>query len=235
VAKKKKHRQAAEEARPAATPQAEYDPEKHCGFLRKNGSRCLRPKGWGVKDRTDGPCRRHGGAAAKANVRTGVYSKLKSDRLTNLIERVRAADHDVLDLTPEAELIRAITIDFLERYDEMREALILWHNTVGGTMQALAKATDAGDAKKVRKLLKRLDRCLNDRPVKVLDIADVSLLVDRIGRTVERIHKIRSNTSVTHEKLGAIFNSMTAVLVMHVDDKTKMQRILEGWKKIVVD
>lgn len=212
-----------------------FDPDKHCGKKKSDGTKCTRPKGYGVKGVSDGPCKHHGGAAAKASRTHGMYSTIKSDRVKKLLKRVRKAEHDVMDLAPEAELIRALTIDFLERYDEMQSALLLWHDTVDGTTHSLIRAVDAGDAKGVQKLLKRLDKSFNKRPTRILDIADVSVLVDRIGRTVERIHKIRSTATVSHEQLGAIFNAMSAVLVLYVqDDKTK-QQILEGWKRITVE
>jgi len=212
-----------------------YDPDKHCGARKRDGSRCLKSKGWGVKGVSDGPCRAHGGAAAKANRTHGWYSNIKSDRVKSLLKRVRKAEHDVMDLAPEAELIRAMAIDFLERYDEMQGALLLWHQTVDGTTHTLIRAVDAGDAKSVKKLLKKLDKSFNKRPAQILDITDVSVLVDKIGRTVERIHKIRSSASISHEQLGAIFNSMSAVLLLHVQDDKVKQQIFEGWKRITVE
>ena len=86
-----------------------------CGRKKKQGpGHCARPAGWGTDHPGEGPCKLHGG---KTPVKTGCYSKIQRKRLRELIEEF-LNDPDPFNLLPEVALLRALVLDYIERYDE---------------------------------------------------------------------------------------------------------------------
>jgi hypothetical protein len=57
----------------------------------------------------------------------GRYSMIARPAIQGRLDALNAADPDPLDLLPELHLLRALVIDFIERYDTSREALLAWH------------------------------------------------------------------------------------------------------------
>src|SRR3990167_9211956 len=167
-----------------------FDPAKHCGANKKDGTKCKQPKGWAVKGTSDGPCKRHGGAAAAANLKTGVWAVIERDNYLSIHKKLQEQKFDFLDLVPAAELLWVQSIDYINRYASFVEALIAWHNSHETAVNDIFNALNVRDVTKLREGLIALKEAMSQRPRSVLDIAAVSVLVDRIGRMVERMHKI---------------------------------------------
>ena len=216
---------------PART-EREFDPLNHCGAKLESGRRCKNPKGFRVPGRNGhGPCHLHGGTGAKSLQTHGIYSKLDSPRLEHLLKRIKNTGHDVLDLEPEANLIRALTIDYVERHQALTDALILWHQTARTNLQDLRDAMADKDTRRIVELLPAIASIDQTKPPKTPDISEAAKLIDRIGRTVERIHRIRSDRSISDIQLQAIFAAQTAILVKHLD-RAMLRQILDDYDRI---
>jgi len=100
-----------------------HPPDWYCpATAKQTGRQCGRRAGHGTGNKGVGPCRNHGGATP---IKTGRYSKINRPRIKELIEQFEA-DPNPTDLLPEIQLLRALIQDYVERYDEYTEALILW-------------------------------------------------------------------------------------------------------------
>lgn len=96
-----------------------------CGARTRSRGVCAHPAGWGTDHPGQGRCKLHGGATP---VRHGRYSTIRREAIRELIEQ-HAADPDPLNLLPELAAARALFQDYVERYDEWREAILAWHES----------------------------------------------------------------------------------------------------------
>ena len=209
-----------------------FDPERHCGAKLRSGGRCRKTKGWGVPGRNGlGPCKLHGGMNGVANLKHGLYSRIRSPRLQSLMDQQDESGQDVLDLRPEAKLLRALTVDYIDRFEARDRALQLWHNTAGGGIEGLIESVANGEQGALADLVRTLRAALEDRPPQLPDLTAAGALVEKIGRTVERIEKLQSSRGVTVAQLKFIFQAQTNILSKHIDDKT-MERILADFRRI---
>jgi hypothetical protein len=70
------------------------------------------------------------------------------------------------------------------------------------------------------------------RPAEQPDLEAISMLMDRLGRTVERIH--RTGAVCTRDQLIRILDRMGGVVASWVDSETA-QKIIEAWKNLDVE
>ena len=99
-----------------------------CGATTTAGKQCQRPAGWGTAHVGDGRCKLHGGNAGRP-IKTGLrsrYAAIRRPRIKELIESFEK-DPDPENLLPEVQLLRALILDYVERYDEQTEGLMAWH------------------------------------------------------------------------------------------------------------
>lgn len=177
-----------------------------CGARKKQGSgRCTQIAGWGTDHPRVGKCKLHGGATP---VKSGRYSKIKRTALRELIAQ-HAEDQDPLDILPELAAARALFQDFIERYDEWREALLGWHESF----------TDEEKAERAK-------------PRQILDIADAYRILSEVTKIAERIEKIRSQNAVSRSDLLRIMEEMGRYVERHVKDSKARERIKDGWLSI---
>jgi hypothetical protein len=106
-----------------------------CGARNRAGGTCGHPAGYGTPHPGEGRCKFHGGLNP---VRHGRYSTIKRAEIRELIEH-HEGDPDPLNLLPELATARALFQDFIDRYDEWREALIAWHRTYTAAERPLAE------------------------------------------------------------------------------------------------
>src|SRR5690554_1667741 len=98
-----------------------------CGAKTRSGAPCKKQAGWGTDHLGQGKCRLHGGATP---VKHGRYSTITRPRIRELLDQFEN-DAEPLNLLPEVKLLRALLTDFVERYDEITEATLAWHNSWG--------------------------------------------------------------------------------------------------------
>jgi hypothetical protein len=112
-----------------------------------------------------GRCYHHSGTKQSTS---GRYSTLTNARVAPLVAAFMA-DPAPTDLAPEVALLRALVHDFVERYNEIVDALDAWNHL----------------------------RNPNERPQRVPELSDVAALVAEVGKMVERIEKIRTAAHIS--------------------------------------
>lgn len=189
------------------------DPTKLCGAqLRKRPGRyCRQPLGYKTPHVGSGRCYLHGGLTP---IKTGMHSMIKHTRLKDLLTELEKTDQEVMDLEPEVKLMRAMVIDFINRYDDFVDQLETWYNAI-----------DAG----------RSDQKLPPIPRKFPDLNDASQLIEGTSRIVERIHKITREGSITLDVFRTVMSRMGAVVAGCVADDRMLKKIEDGWQEILVD
>lgn len=185
------------------------DPAKLCGAkLRKKDRTCRQPAGYKTPHVGEGRCWLHGGLTP---VKHGRYSKIKGGRIRTLLDELKEHDQNVMDLEPEAQMLRAMLIDYIERYEEINDALLDWH-------KEYQKANKSAP--------------LPHRP---LELHDAQNLVEGISRVVERIHKITSSGAIQLDAFRHLMSQMGAIVAQHVNDDDALQRIEADWMGLVVN
>lgn len=180
--------------------------ESICGGQRRSdGFACHADAGKGTDHLGEGRCKHHGGASI---VKHGRYSKVRREPIRKLIAEFEE-DPDPLDLLPDLAAMRALFTDFVERYDEWREAILAWHASFG---------TENGNAK----------------PRQILDLADATRILDRVGKMVERIEKVRSANAISQPEFYRMMGEMGRVVAEYVEDEELRGKIREGWLAIRV-
>src|SRR5687768_14069600 len=86
--------------------------DKLCNGKRRNGELCKKPAGAGTDHLGEGRCRRHGGLQSKRVVH-GWYSQVTHARIREVLVELAKMDMNAMDLIPEANLLRAMTIDYV--------------------------------------------------------------------------------------------------------------------------
>lgn len=115
---------------PAATPPHD---DGCCGAKTRSGTPCTQRAGWGTDHPGVGRCKLHGG---KSLVRHGLYSAIQRPRIAALIAQFEALpESEALRTLPELAAARALFVDWVERYDEITEALLAWHASYAQSMR----------------------------------------------------------------------------------------------------
>lgn len=199
-----------------------YDPTEGgrlCGTPRKSrpGAYCRRQSGFKTDHPGQGRCHLHGGLNQGANAQRGArgqtkhlfvhpYATIIHDRMSDKWNQLAQSEYNVLDLVPEAHLLRVIIVDFINRYEEHTAALIRWHQGV-----------------------------TNTKPRRVMDIADASRLIDSLSKVVERIHKMRQEGAISLETFRRVTEAMAIVVAKYVRDPGTLGDIERDWNLIAID
>lgn len=208
---------------------------RFCGASKRQGEgTCTRPAGWGTDHVGAGRCKLHGGLSP---VRSGRYSTVKREGLRDLIA-THEADPDPLNILPELGAARALFQDFIERYDEWRDAVVAWHASFGDEYRDARKewleehggaceACKGSGRKGAEPEPNPLDYV--NKPREVLDISDAYRIVSEVTKIVQRIEDIRAKNAVSRPELHRIVSEMWRVVELHVGDGEQRGRIREGW------
>ena len=225
--------------------------DKYCGAKTRSGTLCKRPSGWGTDHVGVGRCKLHGGATP---IKSGRYSRLKTERLRSLIEEYEA-DPNPTDIMPELAAARALFQDFIERYQCFTDALIAWHqsyqqgrqrpispekasaflNLVDDYEELIAEREDdlsdrqKGDLDFARQYVEALQNDNGNKPHQVLDIGDAYRILSEITKIVERHERIKSANAISRPDLARVMGEMARVVGTYIDDQATLQKIKEGW------
>ena len=165
-----------------------------CGAKKRQGKgKCTRPAGWGTDHAGQGRCKLHGGSTP---IKHGRYSKITRPALQERIQRFEA-DPDPTNLLPEVALLRALTEDLVQRFDDIYGpdgALLAWHESF------------------------RSDPNAPNKPRQMPDLSSLSTMVDKVGAMVDRIQKWKNEGSVTLETLNRVLQQFGAELVLAVQE-----------------
>jgi hypothetical protein len=226
-----------------------------CGRNKRQGEgTCTQPAGWGTYHPGVGACKFHGG---NLPTKHGRYSGIKREALRELIEH-HEADPDPLNIFPELAAARALFQDFIERYDDWREAVVAWHVTyrasgrpVPGDLRVAFEAAldeyeallnergessdkQEEDLAKARKFVELLSSPHEGKPLQVLDIGDAYRILSEVTKIAERIERIRASNAISRPDLMRVMQEMGRIVTHHVTDPEVQQAIKEGWLGIRV-
>lgn len=191
-----------------------------CGAKTRAGTPCRKTAGWGTDHVGVGRCRLHGGATP---IKHGARSQLRrygrlNHRIGELIE-VYEQDPDPTNILSEIAAMRALFHDWIERYEEWKEQMLLWWATVTGRKSQNPEVAAA-----------RL--VLNDAaPRQLMDISDGGRLISEATKMVARLEKIRSQDAISRPELARIWQEMWRAVQMECDEDTA-DRIREAWLRI---
>lgn len=188
----------------------------------------------------------------------GRYSTVRRTAIRELIEK-HEADPDPLNILPELAAARALFQDYIERYDEWREAVIAWHQSyqkVGRPLPATmvlafeacldeydnllnergeASEKQEADLEAARSFVELLRDPGEAKPTQVLDIADAYRIVSEITKIAARIEKIRAANAISRPNLFRLMAEMGRIVEHHngePDPEARLERIREGWLSI---
>jgi len=213
-----------------------------CGAeRRRGGGPCLRPAGWNTDHPGSGLCSEHE-RGSRGRVKKQRYDGLHSPRLRDLLAELEN-DPNPLDLLPEVRILRALVIDYIERYDRMMESLMEWRTVWRSDFAAAIKEwKDEAE----RRLSEDLDADLPKfpqpqqfmraaGPTQILDVSSAGNLIDKIGGMVDRIEKHKSASGISLESLNGILEQVGIELVhsvrKEVADEALRERILATFEK----
>jgi hypothetical protein len=233
-------------------PDSERRPELpgRCNATKMNGEPCWRLAGARTDHMGYGRCSLHGG---KTPVIHGRYSKLKHLRVAKRMEEIEQ-DPDPLNILPELALLRALTIDYIERYEENTEAVLAWHQSYvarplsGERIEALQRILDECERRMreyeepseeewaalahSRDTIDRLAAAQTNKPRQVLDLAAAKDLLAEVTKMVERIERIRSQDAISRPELLRVMTHMGRVVEMFVKDPTTLDKIRNNWLQL---
>lgn len=224
-----------------------------CGRTKRSKedpSPCRKTAGWGTAHPGVGPCKLHGG---NNPIKHGRYSTIKRESLREAIAEF-AADPDPLDILPELAVARALMRDFIERYDEWRDALLAWHETYRETGRPIpgymygalqrcleeyeillneqvevtdGQEKDMADARKFLELLS--DPTDGGKPREILDLSDAVRHADTISKMWKRVQDVRSQDAISRKDLMRIITEMGRSVDLRVSDPGERERIRNDW------
>lgn len=175
-----------------------------CGRIKKDGKPCQNLAGYRTPHPGQGQCFKHGGNIVRMN---GRYSNVVHDSLREKLDQIANDEVALMDLAPEATLLRALTIDFVNRYELFSQALLKWYAT--------------NDA--------------STKPRRIMDIADAGRLVEAISRVVHRMHQIQQEGAISLETFRRVTEMMGVVVTKHVTDPETLFKIEQEWAALPVD
>lgn len=137
----------------------------------------------------------------------GAYKYVRFNKIRDLMTRLSRIEFNAMDLIPEANLLRALTVDFIERYEEFSEALMAWYH----------------------------DPESKTKPRRVMDISDASYLIESISRVVQRMHQIQSQGAISLETFKRVTERMGMIVANNVKDPLVLNKIEEEWMQLSLD
>lgn len=194
------------------------EPRPHaplCGAPNKRGNgTCKQTAGSRTDHPGQGRCWLHGG---RSPIKHGRYSTITRPRIKELLAQLED-DPDPMDLLPEVRLLRALVMDYVERYDKLTEAVLDWHESWRKSAE-MAKPRQVPDILSVGKF-----------------IADIGGLVDKIQRgrqegAISMAAFVRVTDQMGLEMIGAVQE-----VVPDADTVAKLLQLVdERWASIQVE
>lgn len=164
---------------------------------------CKRRAGWGTDHVGQGRCRQHGGATP---IRHGRYSAIRREPLRQLIEQ-HMEDPEPLNMLPELATARSLFEEYVNRYEELVDALVAWN---------------AGEY---------AEKGPSARPQRIPELASVTSLVSEITKIVKRIEDVRSQNAISRAEMGRVVMEMMRTVKARVDEDT-FEQINDDWLRI---
>jgi hypothetical protein len=177
-----------------------------CNAKRKDGQPCRKPAGHSTVHPGSGRCIQHD-RGAEQHVKHGWYTKVKHARVREILQDLQDVEMNVMDLIPEATLLRAMTIDYVNRYEDFQAAIMAWYADPESTT----------------------------RPRKILDISDAANLIEAISRIVARMHQIQSEGAISLETFKRVTEHMGVIVAKYTKDPETLNKIEAEWMDLALD
>lgn len=210
-------------ARPDGTHEfvGKLDPNWWCrGWNPRRTKYCRMRAGWGTDHYRHGRCKHHGG---RNRIGAGLYSRVKQQELAELFDEAAAVENP-LDMMPELAMLRALFVDWINRYDAWRDALLGWWAAV-----SQRRAQDPELAAAARLVLGEA------APRQVMDISDGYQLLSEVSKVIARAEKIAAQNAISRRDLRRIMQELSAAVARHnalTDPAERILRIRDDWRRI---
>jgi hypothetical protein len=135
------------------------------------------------------------------------YQNVERHALRDLAARIAATEPDITDLSEELHLLRALLIQYINEYEKFIEALMAWY----------------------------AEPDIKQKPRRIMDISDVSGLIESVSRIAERMHKIRSEGSIDLVTFQRVTEQMGIIVARLVKDPEILARIEAEWGVLALD
>lgn len=204
-------------------------PRPICGAQKRNkpGEVCTQPAGKNTPHEGNGRCWLHGGLTP---VKSGRWSKVTRRAITEIIEQLER-DDDPLDILPDLHMVRALLIDFVNRYKKNSEAVLAWHaswngrpwrtehlqlmidvlNEFEGRLRETGEWEESAIAATVAQaqaMMINMKESYSGKPREILDISDAHRMAVEASKMVERIEKIRSRNAVSAQDFARVMTEI---------------------------
>lgn len=195
------------------------EPNFYCrGWNSKRQKYCKQRSGHNTDHTGQGRCKWHGKGGT---LKHGKYSKVVRTSLREHLEVIQREGGDRTDLSDEVDMLRAITADFIDNYDQTLAALIEWNQQ------------DAIEARQFGR---------KPRPTKIPDLATVAMLLKDIVDAADKMHKQRHRDAIPkkdffriQETQGEIVRNRLRELIPYAGESrvTKtIDKISDDWENI---
>ena len=178
-----------------------------CGAKKRSGGKCQQPAGWGTDHVGQGKCKLHGGATP---IKSGRYSVIEREDLAELTDHF-ANDENPLDIGPELEMVRALLTKFIDRYDELVDALFEWN----AEEYAEAEAED-------RKA----------RPQRLPELSDAISYLKTATKIAHDEKRLQVQNAISRKDLMRVLSEMGRSVDQRVDDSETREAIKDDWASI---
>lgn len=202
-----------------------------CGAkLRGRDGTCNQPAGKNTDHFGQGKCWLHGGLTP---IKTGRYSGIVRREISELIEGFEK-DLQPLNILGELHIVRALLVDFLNRYEENRDAMLAWYASWNGrpwrvedlrllvttlkeyeirmredgTWEEEDEPLEVTNLRRSQAMVDNMETSYGGRPREVLDISDAHRMAVEATKIVERIEKMRARGAVSREDFARVMTEL---------------------------
>lgn len=133
------------------------------------------------------------------------YRKIGNSAIRNQFKKLDTMERNIFDLMPEVTLMRALMVDYVERFYMFRTALMAWYK----------------DGKQ--------------KPRMALDITEAAHLIEAVSRLIERQHRIERSGSIDLETFRRATEQMGIIVAKHVRDGKVLKAIEDEWSQVSLD
>lgn len=199
----------------------ELEPNFFCRARNtKREKYCYARAGQGTDHKGQGRCKNHGGGTPIVH---GRYSEVVRDGLGEHLDHLELEDEKtMLEILPEAQLLRALASQNLEDFQKFQAGVIAWNE----------EETAAAKAEKRKALLH-----------KVPSLTDVADTVKKIAEVVNMVHKQRAANAIGLNDFYRVMQAMAATVATNSEKMLKgrvpqdvldrfIDQIQQDWRKI---
>jgi len=178
------------------------------GRNRRSATYCKNEPGFGTDHLGIGRCKFHAGSVPNMTKRHRYESAKFGSRVQELFDAFRddPQPHNMLN---ELALLRAITVDYVERHEQIMFALYDW-------------ATNG------------IDVSAKGKPPELPDLITVRKIIADIGAMIERMHRIEQRGLISIQAFKQAFEQVGVVLATEIDDPDALARIEKALSAIKI-